>query len=207
MTNKKIKDYIKNKPVYDVLTDNFKMLCIFMLSLHEIFPKQFYQKNVQEWFEEYSDSCKMMNDYEEDGAYDYKMEGFCKKCGIDDDICMKIICKHLKKHHPKNMLVLKDNLKLMLIQTSLDYGFGKERLTRLTEHLLESDYPDWEVKIRSLGFDFEYDMGSVDFDKLKPKKQRSISLSEQREALAKLQAYKDYTDRVTMADESSHISK
>ncbi len=121
MTNRKIKDYQRNKLTYDILFDNLKMLCTVLLCLNRHYPKLFYRLNVQKWLEEHAEWCEMMNDYDENDAYDWKMKDFCEKCGVDDERSMEIVKKHLHSYHPKNMIILRDNAKLALVHTAMDF--------------------------------------------------------------------------------------
>lgn len=197
MTNRKIKDYHKNKLTYDILFDNLKILCITLLCLNKHFPKLFYQLNVQKWLEEHVDWCKMMNEYEQNDAYDYKMQEFCEKCGVDDERTMAIVKKHLRNYHPKNMTVLQENLKLALIHTAIDFGFGSKRLNALIGFLFEEEYPNWQEDINKLGIEVDAELCDIDYRRLKPKKERAPTVQEQKEAAARLNEYRAYFEYVT----------
>ncbi len=194
LTNRKFKDYRKNRIAYNVVVDNYKMLCIILLTLHDLYPKTFYAKKMQEWLEDFADSCKMMNDYENDGAYDFKMKQFVEECGIDEDICIKIVRKHLKNHNWQNAAVLAENVKLALVQLSCDYGFGKQRLGCLIKTLLTTSRINALEEIKAFGIENEWDIGQMDYTKLKPKKEKKISLAESREAKAGLEAFRRWTN-------------
>lgn len=196
MTNRKIRDYHKNKLTYDILLDNFKMLCIILLCLNKHFPKKFYQLNVQKWLEEYAEWCSLMNEYEEDDAYDFKMEEFSRKCGIDDDIALKIVTKHLGSYCPQNMKVLSENVKLAFVHTVTDFGFGAKRLKVLTEALLQEEYPKWREEINEFGIDVDAELKDVDYRKLQMKKKKAPSLEEKRKAAQDLAEYRAYFDSI-----------
>lgn len=201
MTNRKFKDYQKNKLLYDIMLDNLKMLCIIMLSLNKHFPKLFYRLNIQKWLEEQADWCELMNEYEECDAYDFKMQNFCEKYGVDDDTAMKIVKKHLNTYHEKNMIVLRENVKLALVHTAFDFGFGKVRLEKLTSALLNEEYPNWQKDVARFGIEIEKELQNVDWRKLKPKKERLTSIQEQKEAAKKLAEYRAYFEYVMSKEE------
>ena len=201
MTNRKIKDYQKNKLTYDILLDNLKMLCIVLLCLNKHFPKQFYQLNVQKWLEEHAEWCDLMNEYDENDAYDYKMQELCDRCGIDGDVTMKIAEKHLNKYHPKNMVVLQENVKLALAHTAIDFGFGRIRLERLTQALLNEEYPNGQEDIGRFGIEVEKELQDIDWRRLKPKRQKPPTIQEQKEASKSLAEYRAYFEYVMNKEE------
>lgn len=196
MTNRKIRDYQKNKLTYEILLDNFKMLCIILLCLNKHFPKLFYQLNVQKWLEEYAEWCAMMNEYEEDDAYDFKMEEFSRRCGVDNELAVKIVKKHLNSYGEKNTKVLSENVKLALVHTVTDFGFGAKRLRILTDSLLVEEYPDWREEIKTFGIDVDAELNDVDYRRLKMKKKADPSLEEKRKAADGLAAYRAYFNDV-----------
>lgn len=197
MTNRKIKDYHKNKLTYDILFDNLKILCITLLCLNKHFPKLFYQFNVQKWLEEHAEWCETMNNYEENDVYDYKMQEFCEKCGVDDERTMAIAEKHCRQYRHKNMVVLQENVKLALVHTAFDFGFGPVRLNRLITALLEEDYPNWKDDIATFGIEVDAELQDIDYRRLKPKKVKAPTVQEQKEAIARLNEYRAYFDYVT----------
>lgn len=202
MTNKKFKNYHKNKIAYDVIVDNYKMLCIILLTLHDIYPKTFYAKKMQEWLEDFAESCKMMNEYEADDMYDYKMKQFADECRINENDCIMIVRKHLSKYNYQNTKVLAENVKLALVQLCFDFGFGEVRLKRLTNALLTTDRPDALKEIKAFGINYEWDLGQVDCTKLAPKKKNKVTIAEANEARANLQWLKAYQDSVINGNET-----
>lgn len=203
MTNRKIKDYHKNKLTQDILLDNLKMLSILLLCLNKHFPKLFYQLNVQKWLEDHKEWCKMMNDYEANDAYDFKMKEFCDECGISDEVTMRIVEKHLNKYHPKNMTVLQENVKLALIHTVVDFSFGKKRLNRLTDALLNEEYPNWVDDIAKFGICVDNEIQDIDYRKLKPIKQKPPTVQEQKEVAKMLSEYRSYFYYMTSKEEAN----
>lgn len=200
MTNRKFKDYHKNKLCYDVILDNFKMLCIIMLTLHDLFPHDFYPKKMQEWLENYSKSCRLMDGYENDSIYDYKMEQFVNECDINSADCVKIVHKHLSKYNKENTNVLAENVKLALVQLAYDYGFGETRLKRVINALLETDRSNAAEEIKKFGIDYEPDFSAFDYRKLVPKKKKvRTTIAEEQKAKKDLAWLKSYQDSVMNA--------
>jgi hypothetical protein len=168
-----------------------------MLTLHDLFPHDFYPKKIQDWLENYSESCRLMDDYESEGAYDYKMEQFVKECKIDSAACVKIVRKHLSKYNTQNTCVLAENVKLALVQLAYDYGFGKTRLDRLVDALLETDRPNAVEEIKKFGVEYDPDFSAVDYRKLAPKKKKiKTTIAEQQKAKSDLAWLKSYQDSI-----------
>lgn len=201
MTNRKIKNYHINKLAYDIVYDNLKMLCIVLLCLNKHYPRQFYRLNVRKWLDEHEEWCDMMNEYEEDDIYDYKMNEFCMKCGIDDDTAMKIVEKHLNKYNDTNMKILRENLKLALVHTGYDFSFGKVRLKRIADALLEEEYLHWKDDILKFGISIEKDLEDFNFEKFKNKKKHEPTIQECKDAAQKLEMYRAYFESVINSEE------
>ena len=83
MTNRKIKDFHKNRILYNCMTENVRNLCRIMLALNKTFPKQFYPKRITEWLSAYKENCTETNKLDAIDAYDYKLEQWCEEYGID----------------------------------------------------------------------------------------------------------------------------
>lgn len=197
MTNRKFKDYHKNKIAYDVINENYKLLCIVMLTLNREFPKEFYPKQLNIWLDKYAKSCKMMNEYDADGAYEYKMNQFCKKYYIDEKKCEDFIEKQCKKFNPQNRKVLSENVKLALIHTASEFGFGKLRIFRLTDAICSSEICDPIGSINKLlNYEYDFTVGQVDFRKFENKHNRSASYTECKEARQIMTALKAYQDDI-----------
>ena len=201
MTNRKIRDYHKNKLLHDILGDNFKMLCTLLIILNEQYPKKFYKLNVQRWLEDYVDTCKKMNEYERDGAYDYKMKQLCESCGIDDSRSMAIARKMSSyQYNNPNMIVLRDNVKLALIHTSLSFGFGRKRLESIISLMLERSYDDWRERADKLGIEYDDDQNRLDYRKLRSKEAAPDTFKERNEALEKLNEYRAYVEYLSLQE-------
>jgi hypothetical protein len=173
------------------------MLCIIMLTLHELFPHDFYTKKIQEWLEDYSHSCRIMDEYEQDGVYDYKMKQLTDENKINTDDCIRIVRKHLNHYNRQNTFVLAENVKLALVQLSCDYGFGKKRLDRLVKALLSTDRPNALEDVKKFGIDYDPDFSTVDHRKMLPKKQKiRVDYNEITQIRRDLSALKNYQDSI-----------
>lgn len=138
MTNRKFKDFAKNKVVYDCIVENFRNLARIMLTLHKLYPKTFYPKVIGEWLNTYADNCREMDKYDEAGVYDYKMDAWCEEYGINEKWCIDF-CKRNNPTitHPQNIIVLANNIKLALVQTCMEFGIGDKRLAEIRAALDE----------------------------------------------------------------------
>ena len=54
MTNRKFKDYQKNRLAFIAILRNYELLCTILLTLNKEFPKQFYSKRCIEWIDTYA---------------------------------------------------------------------------------------------------------------------------------------------------------
>lgn len=168
-----------------------------MLTLHDLYPHDFYPKKIQEWLEAYSGNCRVMDSYEADDMYDYKMKELTDGCGVDSADCVKIVRKHLNKYNHQNTIVLSENVKLALVQLAYDYGFGKKRLDRLVDSLLTTDRPNALEEIKKFGVDYEPDIGGVDWRKLTPKKKKEkVSLAEEKRLKQEMAWLKNYQEHI-----------
>ena len=132
MTNRKFKDYAKNKVVYDCIVENFRNLSRIMLTLHKLYPKTFYPKVIGEWLNTYADNCREMDKYDEAGVYDFKMGVWCEEYGINEKWCIDFCTRNNPTiKHPQNIIVLANNIKLALVQTCMEFGIGDKRLAEI----------------------------------------------------------------------------
>ena len=196
MTNRKIKDYHRNAIVYTCIKENYKNLCRILLTLNELYPKQFYPKRVHEWLHTYADNCREMERLDEADALEYKMESWGEEYGIDDNFCRNFIIRNCPTiTHPLNIKVLAHNIKLALIQTCSEFGIGDKRLSEIVEALNRPQPENPEELMEKFGMEeVEDDMNRVDYRKLSPKKQKEASYQDIKrgyEGLAKLKAYQE----------------
>lgn len=196
MTNRKIKSYHKNMVVYAMVEANFKMVALMAVVLHKNFPKQFYHKRIDEWFADLADTCKQANELDRDDAYDWKMERWVERFGIDPVKCMKLIIKHFPTYHPQNQRVLTENVKLGLVQCA-DFGFGKERISRLQDLLLEYEGDPLE-DLKTIGFQFGLDcFNDIDYRKFQNKRtDKPATYQEGKQAQAAMAALRAYQEEV-----------
>lgn len=196
MTNRKFKDYARNRVVYDCIVENFRNLSRIMLTLHKLYPKTFYPKVIGEWLNTYADNCREMDKYDEAGVYDDKMDAWCEEYGINENWCIDF-CKRNSPtiKHPQNIIVLANNIKLALVQTCMEFGIGDKRLAEIRAALDGEQPKEPELDLKKLGIDVEFaSIGQVDWRRLAPKKQRAASYTDLKrgvEGLKKLKAYQD----------------
>lgn len=196
MTNKKIKNFHKNKIYMDVAMESYKMLAIVLLELRRLFPHDFYAKKCSEWIEAYTETVQQFNEYDEAGCFDFKMDKECQEHGISENTCVDIVIRHLHKFSPQNTVILASNLRLMLLETAVDFGFGKQRLDRLIDGLLNCRYADPVKQLEEeTGIEVTSDIRDFDIDQIKPKKTK-VSYEEGMEAKRHLTALKAYQDDV-----------
>ena len=198
MTNRKFKDFAKNKVVYDCIVENFRNLARIMLTLHKLYPKTFYPKIIGEWLNTYADNCRDMDKYDEAGVYEYKMGAWCEEYGINEKWCIDF-CKRNSPTitHPQNIIVLANNIKLALVQTCMEFGIGDKRLAEIRAALDEEQPKEPEKELKKLGIDVEFaGIGQVDWRRLAPKKQKAASYTDLKRGVQGLKALKAYQDEV-----------
>lgn len=198
MTNRKIKDYRKNKLLHTILVENMRNLCRILLTLNKLFPKKFYPKAISEWMIGYADTCRETDRYDELDIYDYKMELWCEEYGISEDFCKEFVRRNNPiVTNPDNIKVLANNVKLALVHTCMDFGIGDKRLTELVE-ALKGPLPERpEEEMHRLGIEVEFQkLIEVDYRKLLPKKQKQASYDDLKRGYEGLTALKAYQDEV-----------
>lgn len=197
MTNRKIKDYHRNAIVYVCIRENYKNLCRILLTLNELYPKQFYPKRVHEWLNTYAENCREADKLDRADVLDFKMEAWGEEYGIDDDFCRNFVMRNCPAvTNPYNVKVLAHNVKLALIQTCSEFGIGDKRLGELVEALNRPQPADPEPLMKKFGISEieNNDMTNVDHRKLVPKKEREASYQDIKrgyEGLAALKAYQE----------------
>lgn len=198
MTNRKIKDYRKNKLLHTILIENMRNLFRILLTLNRLFPKQFYPKQIQEWLTSYAENCRETDRYEELEIYDYKMEQWCEEYGISEDFCKEFVRRNNPiVTNPDNILVLANNVKLALVHCCADFGIGDKRLAELVAALREPQPERPEEEMDRLHIETEWvGIGEVDYRKLLPKKQKQASYDDLKRGYEGLTALKAYQDEV-----------
>lgn len=198
MTNRKIKDFHRNAVVYTCIRENYKNLCLILLTLNELYPKQFYPKRVHEWISTYAENCRKMDKLDQADALEYKMDRWGEECGIDDNFCRNFVIRNCPTvTNPQNIRVLAHNVKLALIQTCMEFGIGDKRLNEIVAALNRPQPKDPEVLMERFGMEeVEDDMTNVDYRKLAPKRQKEASYEDVKRGYQGLAALKAYQEEV-----------
>jgi len=196
MTNRKIKDFHKNRILYNCMTENVRNLCRIMLALNKTFPKQFYPKRIIEWLSAYKENCTETNKLDAIDAYDYKLEQWCEEYGIDTQWCTEFVKRNSPSiRSPQNILVLVNNVKLALVQTCSEFGLGDKRMQELKAALEEEQPREPEKELAKFGLEYEFgSVGEVDYRRLVPEKKQKVNYADLKrgyEGLAALKAYQD----------------
>lgn len=196
MVNRKIKDFHRNRILYNCMTENVRNLCRIMLTLNKTFPKQFYPKRITEWLTAYKDNCTYTNGLDAIDAYDYKLEQWCEEYGIDTEWCTEFVKRNSPSiRSPQNILVLVNNVKLALIQTCSEFGLGDKRMQELKAALEEEQPREPEKELAKFGLEYEFgSVGDVDYRRLAPNKKQKVNYADLKrgyEGLAALKAYQD----------------
>ena len=198
VTNRKIKDYPKNRIVHQVACENLRNLARIMVVLNRLYPKQFYGKRLNEWLATYEENCREMDKLDAADAYDYKMAQLCYEYGIDEHWCLKYTARNAPKGmNDQNIIVLANNVKLALVQTCMEYHIGEKRLKEICAALDEPQPHDPEKFLEKFGIEIVYQkVEDMDFRKLLPKKERAASYQDIKRGYEGLAAFKAYTDEV-----------
>lgn len=204
MTNRKIKDYHKNKLCFSITVENFKNLCRILLTLNRLYPKTFYPKKIEEWIQEYVGSCEEMDKYDRAGAYEYKMDQLSEAYGIDTGFCKRFVAKNNPSiTDPKNQKVLMENIRLALVHTCSEFGIGAKRLNEIVEALSDEQPTDPFPEMKKLGMEMYIDetkLGDIDYRKLKPAKQRETTFTDLKRGYAELEGLRAYQEAVMKAE-------
>ena len=196
MTNRKFKDYQKNRLAFIAISRNYELLCTILLTLNKEFPKQFYSKRCIEWIDTYAESCKTANEQDRDGVLDFKLEQGVKRCSIDVDKINAFVARRCSDFSKDNKTVLAANVKLALIQTAEQFGVGAKRMQRLQEALLAERIAKPAEEVSKFGIENyveETNVGQVDYRKFQYKEKTKVTLQEQKEARAGLEAFRRWT--------------
>lgn len=204
MTNRKIKDYHRNRIAYEITYENYKNLCRIMLTLHKLYPKKFYAKKILEWLNEYAETCADMNRYDAAGAYEYKMQELCEEYEIDGQAALEFVVKNNKNvYNRKNLILLAENVKLALVQTCAEFGIGKKRLDEIQAALADSDIQDPLEDMKSIGLEVDVSdmkITDIDYRELRPKKEKEMTQAEIKAAYRDLEGLKAYQEEMLGAE-------
>lgn len=197
MTNHKFKakNYYKNKAVYDYVTENGKNIARILLALNKLYPKVFYTKVLQEWFELYPEICRKMNKYDAAGVYEYKMQELREEYGTDREWCAAFVKRNTFIRERDVLKILGCNVELALVYTCEQYGIGPVRLAAIQAELDKEQLSEPEKELDRFGITLEQQsVGEIDYRQIMPKKQKEASYEDIKrgyEGLGKLKAYQE----------------
>lgn len=202
MTNPKFKSASKNIAAHLIINANAEMLAILILVLNKHYPKQLYPKRVLEYINLHGETVKEMDEFTDDGIFDYKSDKLGERYNISDDICKSIIKYQIiskyKKTNPivaNNLIVLYKNLKFMLITLCSEFGFGKERIKQIIDYLLSETFENpLELVQTRFDIDLSVPIKAVDYRKFQCKNKVKTTLQEQQQARAGLEAFRRWTE-------------
>lgn len=198
MTNRKIKDFTKNKLLLKCVEESAKNIARILLALNKVYPKIFYTKALQEWMELYPAICKEMDRLDAADAFDYKIKELCEEYGIDEERCVKFVQRNNRDiREPGNIKVLANNIKVALVHTCIQFGIGKKRIAAIQDELDEKQllYPEKELERFGITMQSQ-SVGEMDYRKLVPKKQKEASYQDIKRGYRGLAAFKAWQDEV-----------
>lgn len=132
---------------------NAENLAVMVLTLNELYPKIFYPKGIQGYFENYIDTVALFDSFDKTGTKEHKIREYLAECPCLTDEVIERLIKHfgckavtaLDKAiygEPNLVGLLAENLTLMLLQLHGDYGFGEERMMRTVDAICAENYRD-----------------------------------------------------------------
>lgn len=191
MTNRKIRDYQRNRKLKGIVDANFKTFATVAIALKHLFPHDWYNKTITDFTTSYAEFTKHMNDYDAE-AYDFRVEDSCRKLNISDSDTYDIIFKLNSKLPAEIFLALQNNLKCMLIHLRLNCSIGSQRYAKLIACLKSDAKICGQADLTALGLSFDDD---IDYRKLKSKTEQP-TYSDGIKAQQQLKALKAYQDEV-----------
>lgn len=132
---------------------NVENLAVLTLTLNELYPKQFYGKAVRGFFENYIETVKLFDSFDETDTKEYRIMQYLAECPCITDELIERLIRHFagkaktrldREIYKETGLVslLGENLTLMLLQLHNDYGFGEERLLRTVDAVCSENYKE-----------------------------------------------------------------
>lgn len=188
-----MKNYERDKRANEIFKENFKNLCRIVLTLNDLWPKQFYKKSVNGWFENMVETAAMFQQADEDDAIDEMVAKYETDCRgytfADCEELVKILNPRVISKPFKH--VLAHNIRVAFIQMHYDYGFGEERMKRLIAEMKLNKYPDSEIEAhKRFGIEIE-ESSSGDIEKFLKKKKVKID-GDDLSAIKDKQAFQNY---------------
>lgn len=180
----------RNNDFRELLAENYKLLAIIALTLNKHFPKEFYSKQIIQWFDTLVETAELMNTWDKDGVFDYEINKLTEstRVPISLELCTDIAKYHLLKStapkarlfaNDKSLLeVLARNVQGALFQTHYDFGFGEERMKRLTDALKTEWYLDPVGDLSKLGVDASFELSDSDADRFFEREKIRVDMSE-----------------------------
>lgn len=201
MTNRKFKDYHRNKRYKDIVDANFKTFSTVVMALKQLYPHNWYTKTIEDFISSYADFTAEMNGYD-DEAYHFRIDDYCRKLNISNDDTFRVIIRLHGRIDPTVFVPLQDNLKCMMIHLRRDCGLGSVRYSNLMEYLKTDADICGKSELEALGVTFDDDIKNYDYRKLKRKTQQA-SYSDGVKAQQAMQALKAYQDEVMKCQQLS----
>lgn len=132
---------------------NVENLATLVITLNKLYPKQFYNKAVRGFFDNYADTVAMFNAYTDNEVKTHRIDEYLAECPYINDALILRLVQYFKRrtvttidkciyNEPDLVALLGENLTLMLIQLHYDYGFGEDRILRTVDSICSANIPD-----------------------------------------------------------------
>lgn len=200
MTNRKFKDYHKNKLMSELISKNFELQCEIIVALRQMYSNVFYKKVCQDWFEDLALTTQLGNEWEQDGTLDYKLDKKCEQYGVDRELVKAFVKSRteseksliFRESHAVNCLTA--NATMALLQTAEDFHIGHKRMEQLQRYLLANKPTNAVEIVKEAGYIdcHEAPVTELDWRKWREKKEK-FSLAEIKEASEGLEAFRAWS--------------
>lgn len=190
-------------------------LATLVITLNKLYPKQFYNKAVRGFFDNYIDTVDMFNSYTDNEVKTHKIAEYLSECPYINDALILRLVQHFKRrvvtaldkciyNEPDLVALLGENLTFMLIQLHYDYGFGEDRILRTVDAVCSGNIPD-PIKTLDELFDIAHEEDEQQLrDEVKRMEQARrdykrgvrVTAREQTDAGYALEALKKYQDEL-----------
>lgn len=212
--NPTLKHRNRNERFQELLTENFKLLAVVALTLNKALPDVFYPKRLQDWFERLTETAKMFNESDRDGAFEYDVKRLMDApVGFTFSDCVTAAKYHLGRstgrmsavflRDDKIVEVLARNIQGALLQTHYDYRIGEKRMKRIVQTLKTDWYIDPAAELDArFGIDASYTLTDSDSERFFKKDKLHTTVSEQIEARQGLEALRAYQNAILQEEEN-----